>query len=60
MLNNLVNKKKKPQKSAKLKFFIKNNVVSLQYDRFKKNGFQKKNSHTLRAYEPLLLFLKKT
>ena len=26
----------------------------------KKNGFQKKNSHTLRAYEPLLLFLKKT
>ena len=39
---------------------MKNNVVSEQYDRFKKKiEFQNKNSHTLRAYEPLLHFLKK-
>ena len=50
MLNNLINMKKKPRKSSKLPFFIKNNAVSQQYHRFKKkNGFQKKISHTPRA-----------
>ena len=50
MLNNLIKIEKKTRKSSKLPFFKKmtqfpNNMTDLK----KKNGFQKKISHTSRA-----------
>ena len=59
MLNNLINMKKKPRKSSKLPFFIKNNAVSQQYDRFKKKTDFKRRLVTLQEHDRHFSFFSK-